>query len=896
MPIAQKGRSLQIETVLGPDALLIAAASGQEAISRPFSYRVELLSEDLTKEIKPADMIGTSAAIALLLSEGEWRYRSGFFQSFQVGEIRREFRVYRAEIVPWLSFLKLSTNFRIFQNQAVPDILNAVFTEFRLNDLQVSLQKTYDPLDYCVQCRETAFDFVSRLMEENGIFYFFKHSDAGHTLVLADDISAFQKAEQFSVNFTTDAEEPGITAWERSYTYRTGQWEVGDFSYKKPTDPTFKNEKTSSKIPPSNPYDRYTFPGGFKDDAGGSAQARVRMLEEEAAGHTVNGGARCVTFLPGYQFKLSEYKALPDEAGKTFVVTSQSWSAVALELHHNFLDVLSGVLSDAWSTDNAKTVALGAAGGAGPNTRTIITQGIITTLKGLASGGLGAALGLIPALLSGAFKRVFEQQAGFQNQFIAIPADQAFSPARTTEKPEIRGPHTAVVIGTSGMDTSGGDLCCDNFGRVRVKFPWDRSTDNDGTGQTSCWVRVAEAWAGNKWGSNFLPRVGQEVIVEFIDADPDRPIITGRLYNAQNTSTFMDPPSGDPDQSTVVTNFTQSGLRTRSTPTGSKERFHMLRFDDNQGAEQLLLRAQGQMDLSSYGPLYQTIYDDLHLTVGQSGSDDNSGPFHAYFTIKGDKHEHVSGDRFEGVDKGYQLKVTNDAVFSFQQNHTAVIGQTLSLKGTTVVVEGSTKLSLKVGGSFVVIDPSGVAINGPMVKINSGGSADSGASASVTAPTDAKSADPGTSGAKKDQQLGAGFKHDAYPAETKKALDVTPADNGALQVGYSLLVEGSPEYQTQVIQSLSEIAQTPEGEKLLADLDKSGRKVRIQQPPVPFDPPNAVTMPFDERNGRAGAGNDSLVQFDPAQWPSPLDPDQASAAQVLAGQLKRAHGRRRGQT
>ncbi|MBV9783023.1 MAG: type VI secretion system tip protein VgrG [Acidisphaera sp.] len=892
MPIDPKNRSLQIQTTLGQDLLLLSAASGQEAISRPFSYRVEILCEDFTLAIDPAKLIGTPATIAVLQSEGTWLYRHGFFDSLQLCGARDEFRVIRGEIVPWLAFLKLATNFRIFQKMSAPDIVKQVLGEFGVTPLQWSVAGTYPTLDYCVQCRETAFDFISRLMEENGIFYFFKHAADGHTMVVGDSNSVFTAAADASAIFTTDKEEPGITSWEHSYTYRTGQWELGDFNISQPTQPLTASETTQSTVPTTNTYDRYSFPGRFIDSTGASAQARVRMVEEETAGHTVNAASRYVSFLPGFKFTLTKHPFDPSEENASYLITSLEWSAVATELQRNFLDTLAGLLSQAWRTDNARTTALGPVGNADPNTRAIATQGFIATIKGLASGGLGAVMGLIPNLLSAGFQRVLQQQAGFQNQFVATPIAQAFAPPRITPRPEIRGPHTAVVIGISGMDVSNGDICVDGLGRVRVKFPWDRSTANDSNGETSVWMRVAEGWAGNTWGTMFTPRVGQEVIVEFIDGDPDRPIITGRVYNPVNAPTYFENGSGVPSDlsnPSPQTNLTQSGIRTRSTPAQGKERFHALRFDDKQGSEQLLMRAQGRMDVSSFGPLYETVYDDRHLIVGQPGSDDNSGPFHSYTTVKGEQHLHVTADRYEGVDKGYQLSVTSDTVFNLQGNHTEVVGQTLSLKGMSVVIEGSTKLSLVVGGSFVVISPSGVAITGPMVQINSGGSADSAATASVTAPTDATAAQPGTSGSGATQTLPSGYTPPTYPVPNTTALAVTPVSGGALQVGSAITVDGPPAYQAEVVQALAQIDQTPDGNALIGNLEDTGKQVTIEPPPAPFDPPNATTTPTDPAAASDGSGSDSVIQIDPSQFPSPVDPAQADAATVLAGQLQQAY-------
>jgi len=268
MPFTQNNRAIKIQIQnLGPDDLLLTAVTGQEAMSRPFSYRVEMLCEDLNKEFKPADMIGASATIGVKLrrDSNEYRFRSGFIRSFQTGNVHRDFRVFRAEIVPFLTFLQLSTDFRIFQNLTVVDILQQVFDDFGLNDLDMRVQSSDFPkLEYCVQCRETAFDFVSRLMEENGIFYFFEHSEAGHTLVLTDKLSDYKTCEQSNVGLSREDEEGRISIFEHGFDFRTGKWTLGDFSYGTPAKPPFDDENTRSEIPKPNPHERYTFPQHFR--------------------------------------------------------------------------------------------------------------------------------------------------------------------------------------------------------------------------------------------------------------------------------------------------------------------------------------------------------------------------------------------------------------------------------------------------------------------------------------------------------------------------------------------------------------------------------------------------------------------------------------------------------
>jgi uncharacterized protein involved in type VI secretion and phage assembly len=756
MAFTQDNRVIKIQIQnLGPNDLLLTAVTGQEAISRPFSYRVEMLCEDLNKEFNPADMIGASATIGVKLNKdsNEYRFRSGFIRSFQTGNVHRDFRVFRAEIVPFLTFLQLSTDFRIFQNLTVVDILQQVFDDFGLNDLDIRVNSSDFPrLEYCVQSRETAFDFVSRLMEENGIFYFFEHSEEGHTLVLADKLSDYKTCEQSSVGLSREDDEGRISIFEHGFDFRTGKWILGDFSYGTPAKPPFDEENTRSKIPESNPHRRYTFPQHFRVSEDARRFVVDRMQDDEAQVHAVSGNGAFVTFAPGFMFKVTNTRNIPyEEELRSYVITSLTWTAFERGYRHKFVDVLLGAFSSLWSTDTAKTLGLGASSNAAQNSTASLVPNAPPFVANLGAAALGGGLALIPQGLASFFTELFAKTGDYSNQFMAIPADTLFRPPRTTVKPEIRGPHTALVVGVNGLETPGGnDICTDQYGRVRVKFPWDRSTDHDKNGQTSGWIRVAENWAGTGWGFQFPPRVGHEVIVQFVDGDPDRPIITGRVYNGTFRQPFVPPPLPppgplQPDASHVQTTQRLSGIKTQSTPKpdGGHIRFHLLRFDDTYRTEQIVLRCQHRLDVTAFQHAYHTTHGNRHILVGGKDPDTGEGGGALYITTGGEYDLHIGDNRYEGVDKGYQLSVKTDTIFDLQGKHQTIVGTASTLNAQSVVIEAQQKITLKVGASFVVVDPSGVYISGPMVMINSGGSPGVTTSADVTDPYDAAQADPG---------------------------------------------------------------------------------------------------------------------------------------------------------
>jgi type VI secretion system secreted protein VgrG len=336
----------------------------------------------------------------------------------------------------------------------------------------------------------------------------------------------------------------------------------------------------------------------------------------------------------------------------------------------------------------------------------------------------------------------------YSNQFTCIPASVPFRPARLTPKPFVQGPQTAVVVGKSQSQDSatqgGGDgeeIWVDKYGRVVVLFPWDRK------GSCSCWVRVSQEWAGQGWGSISIPRVGQEVIVSFLEGDPDRPIITGRVYNATQTVPYPLP-----------ANQTRSTFMTRSSEGGSTSTYNELRFEDKKGAEQVFLRAQFDQDNYVLHDSREKIGNDRSLYVINDMREEIANDMHTQIDgnhnvfVNGDFNGEFHADNNQKIGGNLSIDVSGDLYEKSGQTYAHEAGQTIHLKGgMTVIIEAGTQLSLKVGGNFIDISPAGVSIVGTMVMINSGGSAGSGPGSSPKAPLkpkDADIADDGSSGTK----------------------------------------------------------------------------------------------------------------------------------------------------
>lgn len=790
----QKDRTIAIKTVLHTalddentdDVLLLRSVTTKEAVSRPFSYTCNMLSADLNREIKPTDLIGTWATITFRFKDiktGQTisNVRSGLIRQFQVGGIIQgstDFRVYQAEIVPWFAFLQYTTDFRIFEAMSVVEILDFVFREevlenprpwskLDLFDVSKLDKSKYKTLEYCVQCRETTFDFASRLMEEYGIFYYFTHEVDSHTMVLGDDNIHFQAMDPGYIGYGNKTQDSlwdffggNVQTWEHIHVPGTGAWTVGDFNLAVPQEPIFQEDA------PLNGFSRYHFPVQLNDVADAARVTKRRQQGEEAGFHWVSGiSDNCQQFVAGSTFlfngqsnKNGESPAtyLPNEPVANYVVLEVTQTASETYGKTSFADmILNAIMPGPLILSSATNFGQNLPQVAANQPHIGDAQDFMSMLGVWSIGGLTQ---LVPKVLVDLYNYLFVRpDPTFKTIFKAMPQKTPFRVARLTPKPEIRGPHLALVVPAPDVNSL---TCCDQFGRVRVRFPWDRTwfpwpdADTTQRGSMTAWVRVSEGWAGDGFGTMFLPRVGQEVIVEFLDGDPDRPIITGRVYNGSARPPFYEPgttpvplPWGPmkPESVKIQTALRQSGIRTASLPRpdNSKRRFHLLRFDDNWEKEQIVLRCQGRYDMTSFGSAYHTTHGDRHILVGGKDPDTGKGGGSLFTTTGGEYDLHVGGNRYEKVDKELQLSVTGKTTVNAEADCTVLVGGKMSLNATTIVLEASTKISLKVGCSSIVINSAGVYIDGPIIYKQCGGPVESASDATITDVADAAEADPG---------------------------------------------------------------------------------------------------------------------------------------------------------
>jgi type VI secretion system secreted protein VgrG len=643
----QDNRLIQVFTTLGKDVLLLEGFHGLEGVSRLFNFELQMLSEK--RDLPFEEIVGKKATIKILQSGMDNRYINGIISSFtQRGSSplehaqNPELTNYSATLVPWLWVLTRTSDCRIFQQMTVPDILSQVFKEHGFSDFKFRLHGTFGKREYCVQYRETDFNFVSRLMEEEGIFYFFEHYEDKHMLVLANHNSEFKPSPFISVIGYT---EPGVlTKWEASQEVRPGQYTVTDFNFMQPSlDLTATvNGKDKRKL------EVYDYPGEYTGKDQGQRLASLRMEEEQAAMMMVSGASICPGLAPGYQFDLcGHYRRDFDQY---YVVTSlYHWAEQSMNYRSN--------------------------------------------------------------LQAGAFK--------YENQFQCILHATPYRPPRVTPVPIVHGSQTAIVVGPADEE-----IHVDKYGRVKVQFHWDRKGKYDQ--HSSCWVRVSQNWAGKRWGAIFLPRIGEEVIVDFLEGDPDKPIITGRVYNGESM-----PPYTLPDE------MTKSGIKSRSSKGGGG--FNEIRFEDKKGSEQLFIHAERNHDIRIERDRIEWIGNESHMIVKKDQLE----------SVEGDKHLQVRGDRNEKVDGTVSLHAGNAILRKTGTRYALDAGNEIHLKaGTNLVIESGRTLTLKVGGNFININQQGIYILGTMVMINSDGAAGSGEGSSPKAPRAPREADDGTSGEK----------------------------------------------------------------------------------------------------------------------------------------------------
>jgi len=569
MPHTQENRLIGIETPLGKDILLLRGFSGQEGISRLSNFDLDLLSHD--PDIKFEDIIGKRVTLRVTLGSEKKRYFNGFISRFSQTGSDRGLANYRATMVPWLWFLTRTSDCRIFQKKTIPDIIEQIFKDLGFTDYKLQLQGSFEPRDYCVQYRETDFNFVSRLMEQYGLFYFFEHEQDKHTLVIANDPSAHQPCpEQNAAKWVAQGSgalaEDVITSMQWEQTLRPGKYAVTDYNFETPDTSLHAEMKTVIEVGGNSKFEIYDFPGEYSKKNQGDTIAKIRMEEEEAQYLVVTGTSSCRAFTSGYRFDLKDY--VRKDMNQAYVLTNMQHVA---------------------------TVG---------STYTTATVG--------------------------------KDESAYSNSFTCIPHKVPFRPPQMTPKPIIQGTQTAVVTGKAGEE-----IWTDNYGRVKVQFHWDREGQFDEF--SSPWIRVSQVHAGKGFGGVDIPRIGEEVIVGFLEGDADQPIIVGRVYNAKNM-----PPNGLPGAGMV------SGLKSNSTPGGGGNNSIMM--NDTKGNELYSMNAQFNCTENVGNDRTTTIKVNDSLTVNNNQTIGIA--VDRKETVGGTETITVTGHRTETVNGGETVTVT----------------------------------------------------------------------------------------------------------------------------------------------------------------------------------------------------------------------------------------------
>ncbi|MCK1792770.1 type VI secretion system tip protein TssI/VgrG [Pseudomonas violetae] len=593
----QNRRLFKFKNLANPDQqLLLESFKGTDGLSRAYNFELMLVCQDSGVELK--SMMGQHVVLEIELAEGGPRYLAGYLTRFaSIGSDGGMAR-YTATLNPWFSMLKNRFDTRIFQGCTVEEVVTQVFglcPAFSRHEFRLS--KPLKRYTYITQYRETDFNFVQRLLEEEGMFYYFEHTAETHTMIICDDSSTLLPLpEQPQIRFHTASvteSADAITQWSGNRQLQSGKIAVQTFDYRQPTNRLPVAMKSLNKQGDVDDFEIYDFPGqythGTYDE--GEALLRLRVEALELKGKSFHGSSNCRAMKPGYTFELLQHydhdQGSPDD--RQFLLMS-----VESEGHNNYLN---------------------------------------------------------------------GHQASYYNTFSCVRKKIVFRPQLTTPRPTISGPQTAIVVGPPGEE-----IFTDELGRVKVQFHWDRKGEHND--KSSCWVRVAQSGASGGFGSILIPRVGDEVVVVFLDGNPDRPLIMGSLYNSKNT-----PPWSLP------ANKTQSGFLTRSMK-GDGGTANFFRFEDKAGAEQVIMHAERNMDT-------EIEVDETH-SVGSNRT----------ITVGGTHTETIKKDTVMNVQEG---------------------SLTIQVDNQFIQVNAKQHIILQVGESSITLTPDGIEIKGKVITTTSTG-------------------------------------------------------------------------------------------------------------------------------------------------------------------------------
>lgn len=636
-------RVMEIATPLGEDVLLFHGMHAREEMSRLSEFHLDLLST--RGDIDLDEILGKNVTVKVALQDDSIRHVNGYVTRFSQSGMYGRYHRYFADVRPWLWFLTRTADCRIFQEMTVPDILKAVFSDHETNDFKLELTSAYRKWTYCVQYRETDFNFVSRLMEEEGIYYYFRHADGHNTMVLTDSSSGhtpnagYEEIPLMLPGQLVRPEVEHISSWNFAREIQPGVYVHDDYDLERPSVKLRTQKASPRKYAPSD-YEVFDYPGHYVQKGDGEQYAGVRI----------------------------------DELGSQFETADGAASARGIRV------------------------------------------GSLFTLKGCARADQNRehlVLSTTHDLEFGDYEGIpHAEGASFRCGFVTMSSQQQFRPRRATPKPFVQGPQTAMVVGPAGDE-----IYTDNFGRVKVQFHWDRYGKKDEN--SSCWIRVSHPWAGKGWGSVATPRIGQEVIVDFLEGDPDQPIITGRVYNAESQ-----PPFGFPAGAVI------SGQKSQ---THKGAGYNEMSMDDTAGKEKITIHGQYDMNTTVEHDQTSTVHNNrtdkvdvddsetvgvnqtIHIgsnqtiTIGANRSESVGGT--ETITITGHRSETVNGGEDVTVNGGrtHTVSGVQSTTISLAETHTVgaarahTVGaaEAVTVGGAQAVTVGAAQI-VSVGGAQIV--------------------------------------------------------------------------------------------------------------------------------------------------------------------------------------------------
>jgi len=547
--------------------LLFASMTASAGLSTLGEMQLTLLSEK--SDLKPEDLLGKPVTVKAQLRDDAKRVFHGYVTRFGTGAHRGRYFTYTATVHPWLWFLTRTADCRIFQEMTVPDIVKKVFADHGIANYEFKLFRSYRQWVYCVQYRESDFNFVARLLEHEGIYWYFEHGEGQHKLVLVDSLSAHDAAPDckslpyIEEGARTAPDTECVSEWRFAREVRTGRFVQTSYDFERPSTGLEAKADKPRKHSLAD-YEVFDFQGDYVQADDGKQWAGDRLDELQTPFQALYGTSNAHGIEVGRLLELTRHPRA-DQNDK-YLVTSLSVNAQV----------------DGYEAGN-------------------------------------------PA-------------GRFECDFAAIPSGQQFRPARRTPKPFVQGPQTALVVGPGGEE-----IFTDKYGRVKVQFHWDRYGKKNE--KSSCWVRVSHPWAGKNFGIVDIPRIGQEVVIDFLEGDPDQPLITGRVYNAEQMPPWELP-----------ANATQSGILTRSSKGGGYGNANAIRFEDKAGAEQLWIHAEKNQDI-------EVENDETHWV----GHDRKKN-------VDNDETTHVKHDRTETVGNNETISIGVDRTEKVGSNEKISIG------------------------------------------------------------------------------------------------------------------------------------------------------------------------------------------------------------------------------